>query len=87
MQTNRYYKPELDAVRLLAFLFVFFTHRMDLAPIDKADYYWGYHLSLVGVFGHCILPSFLGWFYSPKSQIYLEQFQGKRNSLLAKALD
>jgi peptidoglycan/LPS O-acetylase OafA/YrhL len=51
MQTIRYYKPELDAVRLLAFFFVFFTHRMDLAPIDKADYFWGYHLSLVGVFG------------------------------------
>jgi len=51
MQTERYYKPELDAVRLLAFLFVFFTHRMDLAPIDPATYYWGYHLSLVGVFG------------------------------------
>lgn len=24
---------------------------MDLAPIDPAKYYWGYHLSLVGVFG------------------------------------
>ncbi|MBC9911556.1 acyltransferase family protein [Chitinophaga varians] len=48
---TRYYKPELDVLRFCAFLFVFFTHRMDLAPIDPAAYYWGYHLSLVGVFG------------------------------------
>ena len=48
---TRYYKPELDILRFCAFLFVFFTHRLDLAPIDPAQYYWGYHLSLVGVFG------------------------------------
>lgn len=48
---KRYYKPELDILRFCAFLFVFFTHRLDLAPIDPAEYYWGYHLSLVGVFG------------------------------------
>jgi peptidoglycan/LPS O-acetylase OafA/YrhL len=51
MLPTRYYKPELDLLRLCAFLFVFFTHRMDLAPIDPAQYYWGYHISLVGVFG------------------------------------
>jgi peptidoglycan/LPS O-acetylase OafA/YrhL len=51
MAENRYYKPELDVLRFCAFLFVFFTHRMDLAPIDPAKYYWGYHICLVGVFG------------------------------------
>lgn len=48
---HRYYKPELDVLRLCAFLFVFFTHRLDLAPIDPAKNYWAYHLSLIGVFG------------------------------------
>jgi peptidoglycan/LPS O-acetylase OafA/YrhL len=51
MTSIRYYKPELDVLRLCAFLFVFFTHRMDLAPIDSVQYYWGYHISLAGVFG------------------------------------
>ncbi len=51
MKAERYYKPELDILRLCAFLFVFFTHRMDLAPVDPVKYYWGYHVSLVGVFG------------------------------------
>lgn len=51
MDTNRYYRPELDVLRFFAFLFVFFTHRMDLARIDPEEYYWGHHLSLVGVFG------------------------------------
>lgn len=51
MIPNRYYKPELDVLRLCAFLFVFFTHRLDLAPIDEAKNYWAYHLSLIGVFG------------------------------------
>lgn len=51
MAAERYYKPELDILRLCAFLFVFFTHRMDLAPIDPEKYYWAHHLSLTGVFG------------------------------------
>lgn len=51
MTTNRYYKPELDVLRLCAFLFVFFVHRLDLAPIDPAKYYWGYHISLIGNYG------------------------------------
>jgi peptidoglycan/LPS O-acetylase OafA/YrhL len=55
MTTQRYYRPELDVLRLIAFLSVFFTHRMDLAPIDAAQYFWGYNISLVGVFG---LPVF-----------------------------
>jgi peptidoglycan/LPS O-acetylase OafA/YrhL len=51
MTSTRYYKPELDVLRLCAFLFVFFVHRLDLAPIDPAKYYWGYHISLVGNYG------------------------------------
>lgn len=51
MTASRYYKPELDVLRLCAFLFVFFVHRMDLAPIDSKEYYWGYHLSLIGNYG------------------------------------
>ncbi|HVX56584.1 MAG TPA: acyltransferase, partial [Candidatus Saccharimonadales bacterium] len=48
---GRYYRPELDVLRLMAFLLVFFTHRMDLAPIDRAVHPWLYALSLIGVFG------------------------------------
>jgi peptidoglycan/LPS O-acetylase OafA/YrhL len=51
MATQKYYQPELDVLRFCAFLFVFFTHRMDLAPIDPTQYYWEYHLSLIGVYG------------------------------------
>ncbi|WP_158748904.1 acyltransferase [Acidobacterium sp. S8] len=48
---HRYYRPELDVLRLIAFLLVFFTHRMDLAPIDSHIHPWRYNLSLIGVFG------------------------------------
>lgn len=51
MLEERFYKPELDVVRLFAFLFVFFVHRLDLAPIDPSQYYWAYHISLVGNYG------------------------------------
>ncbi|MBZ4192651.1 acyltransferase family protein [Niabella beijingensis] len=51
MTVARYYKPELDVLRLFAFLFVFFVHRLDLAPVDSNVYYWGYHLSLIGNYG------------------------------------
>ncbi|MFN5478207.1 MAG: acyltransferase family protein, partial [Sphingobacteriales bacterium] len=51
MTEERYYKPELDVLRLCAFLFVFFVHRLDLAPIDPAKKYWGYPISLVGNYG------------------------------------
>jgi hypothetical protein len=36
MTSIRYYKPRLDLLRRCAFLFVFFIHRMDLAPIGTA---------------------------------------------------
>lgn len=51
MNVQRYYKPELDVLRLFAFLFVFFVHRLDLAPIDSHEYYWAFHLSLLGNYG------------------------------------
>lgn len=51
MAITRYYKPELDVLRFFAFLFVFFVHRLDLAPIDSNEYYWGYRLSLIGNYG------------------------------------
>ena len=51
MTTQRYYRPELDALRFIAFLCVFFVHRLDLAPVDQAEYYWFHNISLVGNFG------------------------------------
>jgi peptidoglycan/LPS O-acetylase OafA/YrhL len=51
MNVQRYYKPELDVLRFFAFLFVFFVHRLDLAPIDSHTYYWAFHLSLLGNYG------------------------------------
>jgi len=51
MNVQRYYKPELDVLRLFAFLFVFFVHRLDLAPVDSHEYFWAFHLSLLGNYG------------------------------------
>ncbi len=51
MNVQRFYRPELDVLRFFAFLFVFFVHRLDLAPIDGKEYYWAYHLSLLGNYG------------------------------------
>jgi len=51
MASNRYYRPELDAFRFLAFLIVFIVHRMDFLPIDPAQHYWAYNLCLLGDFG------------------------------------
>jgi peptidoglycan/LPS O-acetylase OafA/YrhL len=50
-QPSRYYRPELDVLRFIAFMFVFFTHRNDLSPIDPAAHPWLYDLSLIGVYG------------------------------------
>ncbi|MBN9615214.1 MAG: hypothetical protein BGO25_03100 [Acidobacteriales bacterium 59-55] len=49
--SNRYYRPELDALRFLAFLIVFIVHRMDFLPLDPAQHYWAYNLCLLGDFG------------------------------------
>ena len=49
--TQRYYRPELDALRCLAFLSVFTVHRMDHVPIDPARHFWLYNIYLLGNFG------------------------------------
>jgi peptidoglycan/LPS O-acetylase OafA/YrhL len=51
MKTDRYYRPELDALRFLAFLSVFTVHRMDHLPIDPAKHFWFYNICLLGNFG------------------------------------
>ena len=48
---GRYYRPELDVLRLIAFLFVFLVHRMDFLPIDPAKHFWLYNFCLLGDFG------------------------------------
>ena len=48
---DRYYRPELDVLRFLAFLIVFIVHRMDFLPIDPAQHFWLYNLCLLGDFG------------------------------------
>ena len=47
----RYYRPELDVLRFIAFMFVFITHRNDLAPIDSAAHPWFHAFSMTGVYG------------------------------------
>jgi peptidoglycan/LPS O-acetylase OafA/YrhL len=47
----RYYRPELDVLRFLAFLSVFTVHRMDHVPIHRAQHYWLYNICLLGNFG------------------------------------
>ena len=51
MKMDRYYRPELDVLRFLAFLSVFTVHRMDHLPIDPARHFWLYNISLLGNFG------------------------------------
>ena len=48
---KRYYRPELDMLRFIAFLIVFIVHRMDFIPIDEAHHYWLYNICLLGDFG------------------------------------
>ena len=47
----RFYRPELDVLRFVAFMFVFITHRNDLSPIDSVKHSWLYSFSLIGVYG------------------------------------
>lgn len=47
----RYYRPELDVLRFIAFLFVFMTHRTDLAPIDQARHPWFHAFAQIGIYG------------------------------------
>lgn len=47
----RFYRPELDVLRFIAFMFVFWAHRNDLAPIRKAEHPWLNGLTQIGVYG------------------------------------
>ncbi|WP_129586297.1 acyltransferase family protein [Sphingomonas montana] len=47
----RYYRPELDVLRFLAFIFVFITHRNDLAPIDQVAHPFYHAFTMTGVYG------------------------------------
>jgi peptidoglycan/LPS O-acetylase OafA/YrhL len=49
--TDRYYRPELDALRFLAFGCVFMFHRMDYVPVHAATNPWLFDLSTAGAFG------------------------------------
>ncbi len=51
MTIKRYYRPELDVLRFVAFSMVFIVHRMDFIPIDPAQHYWLYNICLLGDFG------------------------------------
>jgi len=51
MTLKRYYRPELDVLRFLAFMIVFIVHRMDFIPIDPAQHYWLYNICLLGDLG------------------------------------
>lgn len=48
---DRFYRPELDVLRFVAFMFVFIAHRNDLAPFGRKDHPWLYALSQIGVYG------------------------------------
>ena len=48
---KRYYRPELDVFRFIAFMMVFIVHRMDFIPIDPAQHYWLYNVCLLGDLG------------------------------------
>jgi peptidoglycan/LPS O-acetylase OafA/YrhL len=47
----RYYRPELDALRVFAFLGAFLFHRMDYVPTDPAKNPWAWRIGTVGAFG------------------------------------
>jgi len=78
MKAARYYRPELDVLRMCAFLFVFFVHRLDLAPVDSKEFYWGYHLSLIGNYG-VPLFFFLSAFLITELLLKEEEHFGKIN--------
>jgi peptidoglycan/LPS O-acetylase OafA/YrhL len=51
MTISRYYRPELDLLRFIAFMMVFMVHRMDFIPIDAAQHPWLYNVCLLGDLG------------------------------------
>ncbi|MCH4893666.1 acyltransferase family protein [Sphingomonas sp. SFZ2018-12] len=52
---DRYYRPELDALRFFAFLLTFVWHRMAHLPTDRVADAWAWRLGTIGAFG---LPVF-----------------------------
>lgn len=48
---KRFYRPELDVLRFMAFMMVFIVHRMDFIPIDPAQHYWLHNVCLIGTLG------------------------------------
>jgi peptidoglycan/LPS O-acetylase OafA/YrhL len=50
-KANRYYRPELDALRFFAFISVFCFHRMDYVPTDPVRDVWLFRIGTVGAFG------------------------------------
>lgn len=40
MNISRYYRPELDVFRLIAFLMMFISHSMDFIPIPPVQHFW-----------------------------------------------
>lgn len=49
--TARFYRPELDVLRFIAFMFVFVAHRNDLAPFGRTAHPWLHAISQIGVYG------------------------------------
>jgi len=47
----RFYRPELDVLRFIAFMFVFVAHRNDLAPFGRKAHPWLYAIAQIGVYG------------------------------------
>ncbi|HEY9106114.1 MAG TPA: acyltransferase [Roseateles sp.] len=47
----RFYRPELDVLRFIAFTFVFVAHRNDLAPFGRTAHPWLYAIAQIGVYG------------------------------------
>ncbi len=47
----RYYRPELDALRFLAFLGTFAFHCMDFVPTDRVHDVWSWRIGTIGAFG------------------------------------
>ena len=83
---SRYYRPELDALRFLAFVCVFCFHRMDYVPTDAIHNPWLFNFSTAGAFGvpvFFLLSAFLITElllreYTASSRIHIKAFYVRR---------
>jgi peptidoglycan/LPS O-acetylase OafA/YrhL len=83
---SRYYRPELDALRFLAFVCVFCFHRMDYVPTDAIHNPWLFNFSTAGAFGvpvFFLLSAFLITAlllreYTASSRIHIKAFYVRR---------